>query len=263
MLFAAFLQGTNTPRLVAFGTDPIAQLSNQYREQAGLPDLITNSILTQSAQAKADDMAKNLYFAHESPSGRTPWSFFDDAGYIYQAAGENLALTNQDPKNVVDGWYNSIKHRENMLSETFTEVGYGVSYVDHFTYNDTDYNQVWLVAAHYALPVGAESAPIEVAGASTESTQPVTTTSEAQIPSPTPTANTSAPLTVSTTPTPPNTISYSAPTPIVSVGTTPNETSQTMVTLTVVLGGVLVVVGTAVELRRLIRHQRLLPRFHP
>ncbi len=237
-LFASLLLGASSPRVVAFGTEPIATLSNQYRRDAGLPDYTMNEQLTRSAQAKADDMASKLYFAHESPEGRTPWSFFDDVQYIYKSAGENLALTNESPQSVVDGWYNSPSHRANLLNTSFTEVGYGISYLSSFTYKNQTYQNVWLVAAHYALPVGLS----------------VTSQTNKTLPLGTSTATTSQ------ADRGPNT---HAPEPLVQTSPQASSAGTTMVTLTIVLSGALVVVGVVVEIRRLALHRRTLPRFHP
>jgi len=58
------LQGVNAPTTIAFGTSEVADLSNQYRINAGLANLTINAKLTSSAQAKANHMAENSYFAH-------------------------------------------------------------------------------------------------------------------------------------------------------------------------------------------------------
>jgi uncharacterized protein YkwD len=52
---------------------------------------------------------------YQSAAGAENVAFFDGVG------GIKLANT------VVDGWSNSPKHRENMLSERFTEIGVGVA----------------------------------------------------------------------------------------------------------------------------------------
>jgi hypothetical protein len=68
-------------------------------------------------------MAKEGYFAHDSPSGVTPWEWFDEVEYTYETAGENLAIDFSDSDAVVDAWMDSRLHRENILEEDFTEIG--------------------------------------------------------------------------------------------------------------------------------------------
>jgi uncharacterized protein YkwD len=101
----------------------LVDLTNENRQSQGLPDLKANDTLTQAAQLKANHMAKEGYFAHDSPSGVTPWEWFDAVGYTYQKAGENLAIDFSDSDAVVDAWMDSRLHRENILEEDFTEIG--------------------------------------------------------------------------------------------------------------------------------------------
>jgi uncharacterized protein YkwD len=90
-LFTLTFQATDPGKTKAFGTSEVAQLSNVYRHNADLAPLVVSQTLTESAQAKADDMAAKGYFAHNSPDGTTPWTFFSKANYAYDTAGENLA----------------------------------------------------------------------------------------------------------------------------------------------------------------------------
>jgi Cysteine-rich secretory protein family len=152
-LVSLSMQSVNPLKTIAFGTGEIIDLSNQYRVNAGLPQLSNNQTLTNSAQAKANDMAAKGYFAHNSPDGSVPWDFFAAAGYSYSGAGENLALTDQSASSVVTGWYNSELHRANMLSGEFTEVGYGMSLASSVVYNGTTYHNVYVIAAHYGTPL--------------------------------------------------------------------------------------------------------------
>jgi hypothetical protein len=72
-------------------------------------------------------MAKNGYFAHFAPDGTSPWHWFDEAGYVYTHAGENLAIHFTDSNEVVDAWMNSPKHRENIVNGVYTEIGVGTA----------------------------------------------------------------------------------------------------------------------------------------
>lgn len=112
---------------VIFSVQEIINLTNEERAKFGLPQLSTNGQLSQAAQAKAADMFANDYWAHNSPSGRTPWSFITAAGYKYVFAGENLARDFGDPAAVVGAWMDSPSHRSNILDKNFREIGVGVS----------------------------------------------------------------------------------------------------------------------------------------
>ncbi|MDI9934715.1 CAP domain-containing protein [Rhodococcus sp. IEGM 1351] len=111
----------------AVSTDPVDQnalesLVNEQRADAGKKALATNTKLRKSACAKADDILAQNYWAHTSPSGVTPWSFIEKAGYEYSHAGENLAKAYPDDAALVQAWMDSQTHRKNVLGE-FTEQG--------------------------------------------------------------------------------------------------------------------------------------------
>lgn len=117
----------NTKSSFAIGADTVLQLSNQARSEHSIQALTPNTTLMSAAQAKAEDMAANHYFAHFSPSGKTPWDFFKEAGYSYRVAGENLAITNENEQAVINGWLNSPTHRENLLSNQYGDIGIGIA----------------------------------------------------------------------------------------------------------------------------------------
>jgi hypothetical protein len=100
--------------------------TNNERKNAGLEPLQYNSVLAQSAQKKAEDMFKNDYWAHTSPQGKTPWTFFDVAGYKYSVAGENLAKDFYDTESLLKAWMNSPTHKANILHSKYQEIGIAV-----------------------------------------------------------------------------------------------------------------------------------------
>jgi hypothetical protein len=105
----------------------LSNLTNEERIDVSLTPLKSNPQLDLAAQKKAEDMAKNSYFAHTSPTGRTPWSWLKEAGYTYIYAGENLAVNFLDSEDVTRAWMNSPSHRDNILKAGYTEVGTGVA----------------------------------------------------------------------------------------------------------------------------------------
>lgn len=104
----------------------IIELTNQKRAESGLSPLKQNSLLSEAARRKAGDMFAFNYWAHNSPSGRNPWSFFKEVGYKYRYAGENLARDFRDPESVVQAWMNSPSHRENVVNNKYQEIGVAV-----------------------------------------------------------------------------------------------------------------------------------------
>jgi hypothetical protein len=97
--------------------------ANDNRAIYNLTPLTRNATLEAAAKEKADDMAKYSYFAHNSPTGITPWYWFTKAGYRFIYAGENLAINFTDSKAVTDAWMASPGHRANILNGNFTEIG--------------------------------------------------------------------------------------------------------------------------------------------
>lgn len=106
--------------------EKIIELTNAERKSRGLPLLTENALLSEAARQKAADMFAFNYWAHVSPSGRTPWTFFTDVGYKYQYAGENLARDFRDPDSVVKAWMNSPSHKENIINDKYQEIGVAV-----------------------------------------------------------------------------------------------------------------------------------------
>lgn len=104
----------------------VLELTNQKRAEQGLAPLTINSKLNESAQRKAGDMFAFNYWAHVSPSGRNPWSFFQEVGYKYLYAGENLARDFMSSEAVVEAWMNSPTHRDNILNGNYKEIGLSV-----------------------------------------------------------------------------------------------------------------------------------------
>ena len=101
----------------------LIEQTNKKRLDGELGQLAENALLKEAARLKAEDMAAKGYFAHNSPDGKEPWYWFEKAGYIYRAAGENLAVNFTDSKDVTDAWMRSPTHRENILNNKYTEIG--------------------------------------------------------------------------------------------------------------------------------------------
>ena len=151
--------------------------TNSHRSSNGKASLTLNSQLNNSAQAKANDMVTRNYWSHNTPDGQEPWVFFENAGYSYAKAGENLAYGFATSADTVVGWMNSPTHKANMLDSAFTEVGFGFANSPNFNGD----GQQTVVVAHYAKPVvAAATAPAPT----TPQTAPATTTPAAPVPAP-------------------------------------------------------------------------------
>lgn len=106
--------------------EEVIRLTNTERVNLNQGQLTENKLLSEAARQKAADMFAFNYWAHVSPSGRTPWTFFTDVGYKYQYAGENLARDFKDSSSVVTAWMNSPSHRENVVNSKYREIGVAV-----------------------------------------------------------------------------------------------------------------------------------------
>ncbi|OIP98997.1 hypothetical protein AUK40_00985 [Candidatus Wirthbacteria bacterium CG2_30_54_11] len=119
--------GQCSAALAAIDRGALLTLHNQARTAAGLSELSLSDPLTTAAQNKTNDMLADQYFAHTSPDGITPWNWIRGAGYVYDGAGENLAIDYFSTAAVFDAWMNSPGHRANILNGAFAEVGFGVA----------------------------------------------------------------------------------------------------------------------------------------
>ena len=118
------------PRVLGYASnispERLIELTNQERTKRGLTSLTDNPALNEAATRKAGDMFALNYWAHNSPTGRTPWAFFKEVGYNYAFAGENLARDFNDSDAVVSAWMDSPTHRDNILNTSYKEVGLAV-----------------------------------------------------------------------------------------------------------------------------------------
>ena len=48
-------------------------------------------------------------------------------GISYRTAGENIAMGQTSPAQVMNSWMNSEGHRKNILNASFTQIGVGIA----------------------------------------------------------------------------------------------------------------------------------------
>ena len=106
------------------GEEKIIYWTNFERKKEELLGLKENETLNKAAKQKLDNMFKNQYFEHISPSGIGASNIVEGLGYKYLRVGENLALGNfKSEKELVDSWMESEGHRKNILNLNFKEIG--------------------------------------------------------------------------------------------------------------------------------------------
>jgi len=104
----------------------VVDMTNKKRTEVGLSTLNYNAQLSAAAKAKGEHMLQNDYWAHIAPDGTEPWKFFNDSGYSYRYAGENLARDFSSAAAAIDAWMASPSHKDNMLSSKYREIGIAV-----------------------------------------------------------------------------------------------------------------------------------------
>ena len=118
------------PSVLGYATDirvdALLASTNAKRISLGLNPLKLNATLSQAAAAKATDMFANDYWAHNSPQGKTPWSFIVNSGYKYTIAGENLAKNFSTSGGVVDAWMASPTHKDNIVKPGYQDIGFAI-----------------------------------------------------------------------------------------------------------------------------------------
>ncbi|MCT2195895.1 CAP domain-containing protein [Paenibacillus sp. p3-SID1389] len=107
-----------------FATEVI-QLVNQERAKQGLKPLTGDAELNKMALAKAKDMSDNNYFSHTSPTYGSPFDMMKKFGIQFSYAGENIAMGQKTPAEVVKAWMNSEGHRANILNANYNLIGVG------------------------------------------------------------------------------------------------------------------------------------------
>jgi uncharacterized protein YkwD len=98
-------------------------LINQQRTSRHLPPLGASRLLDRSAQGWTNAMVSSDVFSH----GTNFAARISAAGYVWRAAGENIATGFQTPAGVVRAWMASTGHCQNILNPTYGNVGTGVS----------------------------------------------------------------------------------------------------------------------------------------
>ncbi|QUG43922.1 hypothetical protein KD050_20350 [Psychrobacillus sp. INOP01] len=105
----------------------VVDLTNKERAKAGLKALQIDTKLTQSAQAKSQDMKNKNYFSHTSPTYGSPFDQMKSFGVTYKSAAENIAMGQRTPAEVVDAWMKSPGHKANIMNASYTHIGVGLS----------------------------------------------------------------------------------------------------------------------------------------
>ncbi|MFT9495429.1 CAP domain-containing protein [Anaerosolibacter sp.] len=124
------------------GVYEMLELINAERAKAGVAPLQLHEGLMPVAQEKSDDMARNKYFSHTSPTYGSPFDMMKQFGISYSTAGENIAI-NSSVSRAHTAFMTSDGHRKNILNPNFTHIGIGIA-KDTTNYNSYKYTQMFI-----------------------------------------------------------------------------------------------------------------------
>jgi len=122
-------QKINIPKIddIKSQENEVIRLVNVERAKYGLPALKANWQLSRVARYKSQDMVDKGYFSHTSPTYGSPFKMMEAFGIKFSAAGENIAMGMRTPAEVMNAWMNSPGHRNNILNNSFNEIGVGLA----------------------------------------------------------------------------------------------------------------------------------------
>lgn len=103
-------------------------LTNAARVRHGIPALEWDERAAYTARNHSEDMATFDYFNHENLQGQSPFDRMKADKIDFRAAGENLAYGQSSSIFAHEGLMNSLGHRENILLDTYSHLGVGVSF---------------------------------------------------------------------------------------------------------------------------------------
>jgi uncharacterized protein YkwD len=96
-------------------------LLNSVRSVYGSGNVSYDARLGVAAQAHADDMLANNFFAHQGSDGSGAGQRIRRAGYNWRAWGENIAKGQQSEEAALRGWVNSPGHQSNNVNPNFED----------------------------------------------------------------------------------------------------------------------------------------------
>ena len=125
----------------------IIEVINSERRKLNIEELKPDESLMQAAQIKAEDMARRKYISNMDPENNSTWELVKKNNYNYFIIGENLILTDLRSKDIV---LNQMKinsvHKDNLLNQSFDDVGIGLARYGKYKENDNLYIVVGLFA---------------------------------------------------------------------------------------------------------------------
>ncbi len=99
-----------------------------------------NPTLARAALSHSVDMATEDFVSHKGSSGKEVSYRVEEVSYSWITVGENISAGREDSEEVVAAWLLSPHHCENIMRQSFTEIGAAC-----FHNRDTKYKTFWTV----------------------------------------------------------------------------------------------------------------------
>lgn len=124
-------QAATPPNAITGFESEMLELCNQQRRANGKPDLTLNKTLCANAAVRAEEISRDDWFSHQRPDGTM---CFTAVTVDYMTCGENIAYGTRTASATVAAWMDSPGHRANILSDKFTQAGFGCYELDGVRY---------------------------------------------------------------------------------------------------------------------------------
>lgn len=124
-------QSATPPNTITGFESEMLELCNQQRRANGKPDLTLNKTLCANAAVRAEEISRDNWFSHQRPDGT---ACFTAVTVDYMTCGENIAYGTRTASATVAAWMDSPGHRANILSDEFTQAGFGCYELDGVRY---------------------------------------------------------------------------------------------------------------------------------
>lgn len=124
-------QAATQPNAITGFESEMLELCNQQRRANGKPDLTLNKTLCANAAVRAEEISRDNWFSHQRPDGTI---CFTAVTVDHMTCGENIAYGTRTASATVAAWMDSPGHRANILSDKFTQAGFGCYELDGVRY---------------------------------------------------------------------------------------------------------------------------------
>ncbi|MBE5946173.1 MAG: hypothetical protein E7259_04400 [Lachnospiraceae bacterium] len=110
----------------------VLNILNQERVAEGLTPLSMDKDMLELSMLRAAEC--NVCYGHYRPNGGTYYEPFWELPAVNYYCGENIAMGQTSPSEVMEAWMESDGHRENILNPDYTSVGIGCFKQDNGAY---------------------------------------------------------------------------------------------------------------------------------